>query len=314
MKITRREVLELERFMERVEYLREEKYVLGAYDSTAAKGSACSEPWPEPFYAERPHLLMAMGFDEFVALANRKQLGRLWRRSGIDDSPQSIYRAPGGQWHLLFLAPTRRNSTFSFKSKETINHGEDAYSLEIGFEDLLDRLYAIADKWIPEERSLVSHVLWTPSLQVETRATLQGRVSAILSALIEERISLDVLSWQQLEEVVAEVLRMHGLEIYVVKDRPQGGRDIVARGELIPGQEPVEMAVEVKHRKLVTRPAVQKALWQNRHYPALLFVTSGRFSGGVFKERNLPENRLRLFLKDGDAIGDLIRDYGGLLV
>ncbi|MFL6236440.1 MAG: hypothetical protein ACJ76N_25140 [Thermoanaerobaculia bacterium] len=70
------------------------------------------------------------------------------------------------------------------------------------------------------------------------------------------------------------------MEIHIVRQRPQGGRDIVARGELIPGQEPLEMAVEVKHRPVVGRPEVQKALWQNRAYPALLFVTLGRFTGG----------------------------------
>ena len=42
---------------------------------------------------------------------------------------------------------------------------------------------------------------------------------------------------------------------------------------LIPGEEPIEMAVEVKHRAVVDRPQVQLALYQNRAYPALLFVT-----------------------------------------
>jgi hypothetical protein len=69
------------------------------------------------------------------------------------------------------------------------------------------------------------------------------------------------------------------------------------------------MAVEVKHRKVVDRPEVEMALHQNRRFPALLFVTSGRFTAGVLKEKALPENQLRLFLKDGDALGDLIRDY-----
>jgi hypothetical protein len=65
----------------------------------------------------------------------------------------------------------------------------------------------------------------------------------------------------------------------------------------------------VKHRRTVVRPDIQKALWQNRQLPALLFVTSGRFTAGVLREKSLPENRLRLFLKDGEALGDLIRDY-----
>ena len=72
------------------------------------------------------------------------------------------------------------------------------------------------------------------------------------------------------------------------------------------------MAVEVKHRKLVDRPEVQLALYQNRAYPALVFVTSGRFTAGVFKEKLLPDNCHRLLLKDGIAVGDMVRDHFGI--
>lgn len=83
----------------------------------------------------------------------------------------------------------------------------------------------------------------------------------------------------------------------------------MARGELIPGQEPLTIAVEVKHRSVVDRPEIETALWQNRSFPALLFAISGRFTAGVFEEKSLPENQLRLFLKDGVALGDMLRDY-----
>ena len=128
-------------------------------------------------------------------------------------------------------------------------------------------------------------------------------------ALKKQAIQLESVSWRQLEEIVAEVLRARGMEIHLVRENPQGGRDIVARGELIPGQEPLLLAVEVKHRRIVDRPEVDKALWQNRHFPALMFVTSGRFTSGVFKEKAAPDNKFRLFLKDGDALDDLIRAY-----
>lgn len=72
------------------------------------------------------------------------------------------------------------------------------------------------------------------------------------------------------------------------------------------------MAVEVKHKRIVDRPEVQLALYQNRGYPALVFVTSGRFTAGVFKEKAITENRLRLFLKDGFAVGDLVRIHFGI--
>lgn len=117
------------------------------------------------------------------------------------------------------------------------------------------------------------------------------------------------ISWKQLEEIVAELLRSNGLEVEVQRHSPQGGRDIIARGELIPGYDPVTLAIEVKHKKVVYRPEVQMALWQNRMFPALLFVTSGRFSAGVLREKNLPENHLRLILKDGITLWDMIQAY-----
>jgi hypothetical protein len=43
-----------------------------------------------------------------------------------------------------------------------------------------------------------------------------------------------------------------------------------------------------------------------------VFVTSGRFTAGVFKEKRMDENRHRLFLKDGVAVGDMVRFHFGI--
>lgn len=122
-------------------------------------------------------------------------------------------------------------------------------------------------------------------------------------------VYLEDLNPSEFEDLVGELLFAAGLKIHMVREVPQGGRDLIARGTLIPDDEPVEMAIEVKHRRVVDRPQVQLALYQNRAYPALLFVTSGRFTAGVFKEKALEQNRFRLFLKDGFAVGDLIRTH-----
>jgi hypothetical protein len=58
-----------------------------------------------------------------------------------------------------------------------------------------------------------------------------------------------------------------GLKVYKVREAPQGGRDLLARGVLVPGEEPLEMAVEVKHRRVVDRPEVQLALYQIEAIP-----------------------------------------------
>jgi restriction endonuclease Mrr len=193
----------------------------------------------------------------------------------------------------------------------TVDHPVEAkFCLEIPLQEVFKKLYSLAGSVLHEDKTIWSPKLWTPDAQASEALQLQTSVKSVISGLKSESISLESVSWKQLEEIVAEVLRAQGLEIHIFKESPQGGRDVIARGELVPGQEPVSIAVEIKHKKVVGRPEVQTALWQNRMFPALMFVTSGRFSAGVLKEKALPENQLRLFLKDGEALGDLIRDYG----
>jgi len=263
------------------------------------------------FFANNPQFIMSLGkFDEFVSFYNHPSFRKSWFSGAVQGKQvevcqQSLFREPTGRWHFLWLVPSSRRGSFTFHSRETFDDDE-ARSLEIGLRTVFDHLYRIADEPVAGERLLWSPNLWTPHAQKSEIALICG-TQQILKALQAERISLSDVTWQQLEEIVAEVLRTQGLEIHVVRESPQGGRDIIARGELIPGEEPISMAVEVKHRPVVGRPEVQTALWQNRHYPALLFATSGRFSAGVLDEKALPENRLRLILKDGVALGDMIR-------
>ena len=155
----------------------------------------------------------------------------------------------------------------------------------------------------------VSQKLWSPRQQRKELDALSNCAIPIIMEIQNEKSCLADLSWRQFEDLIAELLRARGMEIHVVSERPQGGRDIIARGSLVPGAELVTIAVEVKHRRLISRPEVQKALHQNRYYPALMFITSGRFSAGIIQEARLPENRMRLFLQDGVAVRDLIRLY-----
>jgi hypothetical protein len=98
------------------------------------------------------------------------------------------------------------------------------------------------------------------------------------------------------------------MEVSVTPRTRDGGRDILARGELIPG-EPTVLAVEVKHKGLVGIDEVASRLYRNREFPAMLFATSGRFSAGVVREKRRPENFLRLLLKDGVGLGQWISEY-----
>jgi hypothetical protein len=301
MKISLQELRAFEDFIQRCEDRNEKRYVFPKGHHMEGEINV----WA--YYADHPHLIMPMGFDEYVAFKNKRSFKDLWFADRVEDTGHCLYRQPSGQWFLLGTAPEYRRGSFAFDTKETASDLD--YAFDIKLEAVFQKLYSIAGKVLPDEKTLWSPKLWTPSAQNNQAVVLQESTRSILAALKAEAICLESISWRQLENIVAELLRAHGLEIHVVRENPQGGRDIIARGELIPGQEPIMMAVEVKHRKTVDRPEVDKALHQNRWFPALLFVTSGRFTAGVLKEKALPENQLRLFLKDGKALGDLIRDY-----
>jgi hypothetical protein len=157
------------------------------------------------------------------------------------------------------------------------------------------------------ERTIMLPDLWIPGKPFEeTQAHLSAR--RILQELAATGGRMRDLHWRQLEELVAELLHDMGLEIILTPRSSDGGRDVVVRGELIPG-EPAVMAVEVKQMDVVPLSEVRDALWANRGFPALLVATAGRFSAGVIRESKWQDTRLRLILKDGAALSQWLDAY-----
>jgi hypothetical protein len=87
-----------------------------------------------------------------------------------------------------------------------------------------------------------------------------------------------------------------------------GGRDIIAKGELLPG-ELISLAVEVKHKGVVGLDDVRSRLHANKEFPVLMVATSGRFTAGVLREKQQPGNFLRLMLRDGMAVKQWLKQY-----
>jgi hypothetical protein len=165
----------------------------------------------------------------------------------------------------LFFRPlhTIGLASLVLTTRKRLNTNDNALNFSV--DELFAALYKLASDDRPTtETRLWTPKLWTPGAQQSERAALKTITQPLLRALRSHTMRLADLKWNELECVVAEVLRGLGMQIHVVKERPQGGRDIIARGELIPGQEPIQMAVEVKHQRTVDRPQVQAALWQNR--------------------------------------------------
>mgnify|MGYP000606211275 CR=1 FL=1 len=130
----------------------------------------------------------------------------------------------------------------------------------------------------------------------------------ILTTIQDEKVDLSSIHWREVETIVAELLRQNGMEIHSVTETPQGERDIIARTQFAPG-EAMTRAIEVKHRKLVDRPELHKVIHQNSHFPAMVLIISGRFTAGVLKEVSKSENKMHIFLEDGVANKDMIRNY-----
>jgi restriction system protein len=89
----------------------------------------------------------------------------------------------------------------------------------------------------------VSPRLWTPAQQDLQKTLLQSSTRQILEALKAERCRLSDLHWKQFEELVAEILRSQGMEIHLVREAPQGGRDIIARTQMVATGEVLTVAV-----------------------------------------------------------------------
>jgi hypothetical protein len=217
-------------------------------------------------------------------------------RSFYSDGPQ--FRSLNGVWHtqdyLWDLLTRASNEPRDFAAWLDVLFDNWQSALDRAPQQAQAQLVSMPELWIPGQpfRNTLVH-----------RAT-----QSILDAIAAGHSSLQDISWRDLEDLVAALLENMGLSISVTPRSGDGGRDVIARGELLPG-EPVVFAVEVKHKPVVGIEDLRAALWANRHFPALLFATSGRFSAGVMKEKRGAENSLRLYLKDGLALTQWIHAY-----
>lgn len=260
-----------------------------------------SSPHLVDFIRDNPHVLLPCGFDEtrFVPSHNHPVEHQTYT---------PCYReASSGAWYfrshwVVGEAGDKQIGPFRYRFK-TFDWSKE---LALTTSDILRecrRALTVPDAFA----AIVLPNLWLPPDR-HARIELVDSISALLVAIKAEKVSLADISWRQLEQVVAELLRNRGMEVTATSASADGGRDIIARGELIPG-EPMTLAVEVKHRRVVGLDEVRARLWANREFPALLFATCGRFSAGVVREKRKPENFLRLSLKDGIGLGQWIKEY-----
>jgi len=189
------------------------------------------------------------------------------------------------------------------KYADQMNHDN---KLVFSFDEILNRCH--------QSHSSTSHFgaiilpnLWFPP-EKYSRIELADVSIDILKTFQNEPLSFDKLSPRQFEELVADILKSRGMDVSITNKGPDGGRDIIARGELASG-DPMVMAVEVKHKNKVGIDEVRSRLYANEEFPLIMFATSGSFTAGVVREKEKPKNFLRMLLKDGVALQQWIDAY-----
>lgn len=310
MIVTSSELKELENYLEQVILFIE------------SDDDEVENPQEPVFFANRPHLLMPLGFDEFRAVAVQMNEGRPKEADSVPLVPFASFDFPyelfyrtssSGVWEWF-------DGITHYKKEEgkTIERKGKYYIHFVGHTD--EHKFTLIDSWLKllqrteanpdlNPHFLVLPGIWTPHIQLNQKVELASTVPEILKAIYTYKTTLQEISWRTLQEIIAELLRSRGLEVFVNPRSYGSDHNIVARGELIPG-EPTLLAIEIKQKPVVGLEDVQRALRANEDFPALMIATSGRFSAGVIQEKARHRNQLRLFIKDGIALAQWIEIYG----
>lgn len=264
------------------------------------------------FLAQYPHLLIPLGFCE-ARVFNRspetiKMLAsRFKSRVGYIHALRSCiaYRRREGGWYLIGRPGWQRDKgppVVPFYAEE----GKADFELPIY--EPVSALRALTGETL-HLSSLTVFPTFPTRITVAADSEAAATARAIIGQLQDSKVALAHLKPYELEDVVAELMRARGHKIIQTKRTRDGGRDLIVFGEFFPGME-VQMAVEVTTLRNVGIKKVSQALHQNRHFPLIMVATSGRFSAGVMREFEAPDNRLKLQLVSGVTLWEWIRSHG----
>ena len=291
MIITKQEIQETARYFQLVAQTRDQGVV--------------PEPLSNEFFCERPHLLMPLGYDDYYGIdwemadayaathptatdpspfprdINDEYGRHLQSTFGLVDlwfaGEESLYRERGtGAW--FWFEGITEDGRLHFVGPKSNPHRYIPIQtcLDCLTNSLSDSKESTSRLWLPQ--------VFSPRAQIKGTEALSKSIQPMLVALKNQQMAVQDISWRCLEEIVAELLRAKGMRIHVTPWSRDGGRDIIAQGELVPG-EPMLLAVEIKKKPVVGLIDVQRALKANEDFPSLMIVNSGRFSAGECKRK-----------------------------
>jgi len=175
------------------------------------------------------------------------------------------------------------------------------------YEGIYKKLLVFVDNPLVDKRNFVSPDIWTNESLLIQNNYLKNSIGKLIIDIQKNNKDLCSVTWKQLEEIIGEIFRSQGMQVILNKDVPQGGRDII--GRFHNGFEFVNVAIEVKHKPYIDKPVLSSFIHQNRMFPLLYLITSGKFSAGVINETKSFENRLRVKLYDGTSVKSLLNMY-----
>ena len=115
--------------------------------------------------------------------------------------------------------------------------------------------------------------------------------------LIKDRVNQ--LDWEDMERLVAGLLKAMGYCARITPKGPDGGRDVIASPDAL-GLESPRIVVEVKHRKGVMRaPAIRSFIGGLRANDRGLYVSTGGFTREARYEADRSNVPMRLLDLDG---------------
>jgi hypothetical protein len=272
------------------------------------------------YLARHPHVLFSQGYDEarIFSQANveaRKQVAGYLSEIEVDVEIKSepfkgsitheaiLRNQQTGQWEFLYYI-WGEGITDGPLSVVLIPPKGSERRIEI--DSLISQLNADSTAR-PDRMHLVLPTIWVPPPVPREDILVASFTRNLMYSVHQGRTSLHELSWRQLEEIVAELLKTYGLSVELTPKTRDGGRDIIAVGEFFPGLKST-LVVEVTSTASVGIGKLAQALYRNRYFPTVMLATSGKFSAGVIAEAELPENRFRLVLRDGDALHQWITE------
>lgn len=118
---------------------------------------------------------------------------------------------------------------------------------------------------------------------------------------------LNKLDWEEMQELVAGVLRAMGYKTRISKAGPDRGRDIIASPDGF-GFQPPRIVVEVKHRRgTMGAPEVRSFVGGLRQHDNGLYVSTGGFTREAKYEADRTNQNLTLM--DADDLGKAIVEH-----